>query len=978
MFLKRIEMQGFKSFADRTIIDFDHNMTGVVGPNGCGKSNIADAIRWVLGEQSVRSLRGEKMTDVIFSGSERRKAQNFAEVTLVFDNTQHYLNSESEEIEVTRRIYNTDQDAEYLIDHHPVRLKDIIDLILDSGLGKDSLSMISQGNINAFAEARPYDRRAIFEEAAGVAKYKKRKIESLNRLERTKDNLDRTYDLLSELEKQVSPLKRQARKAEIYREKKAQLEEIEIAVLVDEITLLKTQVDELKKSSYDLETKITLDQATIQVHENNNVQAKEELREIEKELNAKQERLMKVLDEIRVLDTRKVEIDEKRRYAIEVGDEKTRLANTRSMLEEAKIEYEDRKSRYDELEADIELSNNELEDIVYKLAESSIKKDEAQNTIRRLENRKELLENLLRDPFASLGQNGVKAIMTNKDSFYGVMGVVGQELHAMKGYEEAINTALAGAVYNIVTKDEASARKAIEFLKRNRAGRATFLPCSVMRVRTLSTNQELIAERTEGYIGKACDFVTCASEYDIIKQALLSNVLVTDTLQAANELSRLLDHNVKIVTLDGDVINRGGSMTGGKMKNATSIVTAQSELDTIIKDIDSYRASAEIALKAYHELVRKKENLESVIIEKRITLAKLEPVVQVKRSKYEKLKNEIEMIDPDNMGNSIDIADDIINELNKAYSLRDNLNSDIKLLTNERNKLNNDIDRKDQQIRQIRRTLEEAREKEKVLISQSAALSTKLDTDIKRLASEYEMTYENAIENVKDVPLENAKDEVKRLRHEIEALGNINMDAPEQYTEVNDRYEFTKKNYDDLLASRDKILNAISEMDEIMKEQFKEMFDKINDELPETFKALFGGGKAKLILEDPEDLLNTGIDIDVQPPGKSVRSIRLFSGGEKTLIAICVLFTILKVRPVPLVLFDEVEAALDQANVERFAKYVKNYSDDTQFIVITHRPGTMVQCDVLYGVTMPKRGISEILKVKLVDAIEMIDEKEEA
>ncbi len=976
MFLKRIEMQGFKSFADRIVINFEDNMTGVVGPNGCGKSNIADAIRWVLGEQSVKSLRGEKMTDVIFSGSEKRKAQNLAEVTLVFDNTEHYLNSDLEEIEVTRRIYNNDQDAEYLINRHPVRLKDIIDLILDSGLGKDSLSMISQGNISAFAEAKPYDRRAIFEEAAGVAKYKKRKVESINRLERTKENLDRTFDILNELEKQVSPLKRQARKAELYREKKTLLQEIEVAVLVDEIGLLKEQVEEINKRRYDLETKITMDQATIQVHENDNANAKEELKTIERTLAGKQERLMKVLDEIRILDNRKFEIDEKRKYAIEIGDSKAKYANTLSMLEEAKLEYEDRQSRFDKLDAEIRFANDELEELAYKLAEASLKKDESQNVIRRLENRKEVLENILRDPFSSAGQSGVKAIIENKDSFYGVMGVVGQEMHAEKGYEEAINTALAGSIYHIITKDEASARKAIDFLKRNRSGRATFLPTTVMKRRSIPQDHLFIAQNSQGFIGTADSFVKCASEYESIRDSLLGNVLVTDDLENANELSRRLNHGYKIVTLDGEVINRGGSMTGGRVKNATSIITAQSELDDIVRDIDSYRARSIIDLNEYNEIVKKKENLESSIIEKRITLAKLEPVVAVKRSKYEKLKSDLELLEP-NEDQEIKVSDDIVKRLNEAYSLRDELNGDIKTLIANKTKLNSDIDRKDQQIRQIRRSLDDELNNEKTLISQGAALKTKLDEDIARLTSVYSMTYEYAKDNVKDMPLENAKDEVNRLRHEIEALGNINMDAPEEYDKVNERYEFTKKNYDDLIASRDKILDAINEMDEIMKAQFKEMFDKINAELPSTFKALFGGGKAKLILEDPEDILNTGIDIDVQPPGKSVRSIRLFSGGEKTLIAICVLFTILKVRPVPLVLFDEVEAALDQANVERFAKYVKNYSNKTQFIVITHRPGTMSQCDVLYGVTMPQRGISQILKVKLVDAIEMVEKSEE-
>lgn len=978
MFLKKIEMQGFKSFADRITINFENNMTGVVGPNGCGKSNIADAIRWVLGEQSVKSLRGEKMTDVIFSGSEKRKAQNYAEVSLVFDNSSHYLNSELKEIEITRRIYNTEQYAEYLINRHPVRLKDIIDLILDSGLGKDSLSMISQGNISSFAEAKPYDRRAIFEDAAGVAKYKKRKVESINRLERTKENLDRTFDILNELEKQVSPLKRQARKAQIYREKKALLKEIEVAVLVDEITLLNTQLEEIAKHQYDLDTRIAMDQATIQIHENNNLTSKDSLKQLEKDLANLQNKLVETLEEIRALDTRKVEIDEKRKYAIEVGDVEAKYTHTKSLLEEAKLEYEDRKGRYDKLDADIKMENDDLERIAYDLAEASLKKDESQNIVRRLENRKEVLTNLLKDPFSSFGQSGVKAIIENIDSFYGVMGVVGQKLHAKAGYEEAINTALGAAVYNIVTKDEASARKAIEFLKRNRGGRATFLPCSVMRERSVGHDQMIIAQATDGFIGIASDFVDCDSEYDIIKMSLLGNVLIAENLPKANHLSRLLSHAYKIVTPEGDVINRGGSMTGGRIKNATSIITAQSELDRINRDIESYKAQATIDINNYHDIIKRKETLESTIIEKRISLAKLEPVVSVKKSKYEKLKSDLELLSVDKAEDeTINISEEIITKLNKAYSYRDELSADIKLKSAEKNKLNSDIERKDQQIRQIRKQLETAQENEKKLISQQAALKTKLDSDIKRLASEYHMTYEYAKENVPDLHYDNAKDEVLKLRHEIENLGNINMDAPEEYNEVNERYEFTKKNYEDLISSRDKILDAIKEMDEIMKSQFKEMFDKINDELPNTFKALFGGGKAKLILEDPQDLLNTGIDIDVQPPGKSVKSIRLFSGGEKTLIAICVLFTILKVRPVPLVLFDEVEAALDQANVERFAKYVKNYSDDTQFIIITHRPGTMVQCDELYGVTMQQKGISQILKVKLVDAIDMVENDKE-
>ena len=977
MFLKRIEMQGFKSFADRVTINFDNSVTGVVGPNGCGKSNIADAIRWVLGEQSVKSLRGEKMTDIIFSGSENRKAQNFAEVTLVFDNTNHYLNSDLEEIEVTRKIYNTDQDAEYLINRNKVRLKDVVDLILDSGLGKDSLSMISQGNISAFAEAKPIERRAIFEEAAGVAKYKKRKIESINALNRTKDNLERTLDILNELEKQVSPLKRQARKAELYREKKAKLQEIEIAVLVDEISVLSSQKEEFKKLLFDLETSITMHKTQIQVYDNNNLEVKAEVKALENELNALSDKLIRLVNNIQILEKSKVELDQKRKYAIEQGNSEERRIQMQALLNEAKLDYEDRAKRFEKLNAELTLLQNELEEAAINLADASYTKEQKAHLVTRLEGRKEYLNNLLKDPFSSQAQSGVKTVMENRDNFYGIMGVVGQEITALKGYEEAIATALAGSVYHIITKDEQSARNAIEFLKRNKSGRATFLPCNVMKGHYLTEEAEVVCNNFKGYVGVAAEFVACEAEYDVIVDSLLANIIVTEDLKQANDLARLLKYKYKIVTIDGDLVNKGGSMTGGRVKNETSIISAKPEFERISQELESHQAALELADKAYSDLTFKKSTIESTINEKRLSIANLEPILDIKKAKYDKLQAEYNELNikADESDEGLD-SDSIVVQLNEAYSKKDELSTAIKVKRENRNKMNADIERKEQQIKQVRKLLDTDQENEKRTIAQNTAIETKLDNDLNRLASEYQMTYEYAKENISTELFENAKDEVKRLRSEIEALGNINMDAPEEYNDVNTRYETMKKEYDELIASRNRILEAIEKMDKIMIEQFKNMFDMINAELNNTFTALFGGGKAKLVLEDPSDILNTGIDIDVQPPGKSVTSIRLFSGGEKTLIAICVLFTILKVRPVPLIVFDEVEAALDQANVERFAKYVKTFEKDSQFIIITHRPGTMAQCDVLYGVTMQHRGVSQMLKVKLVDAIEMADKSE--
>ena len=973
MFLKRIEMQGFKSFADRIVIDFDNPVTGIVGPNGCGKSNISDAIRWVLGEQSVKSLRGDKMTDVIFAGSEARKAMNMAEVTLVFDNSNHYLNSDLDEIEITRRIYNTEEDAEYLINHRNVRLRDIQDLILDTSLGKDSLSMITQGNISQFAEAKPYDRRGIFEEAAGVSKYKKRKIESLNKLERTKENLDRTLDILNELEKQVSPLKRQARKAELYREKKQRLEEIEVAVLVDDIKRLSEERENIEKSVFDLDNQIAMQQTTIQLLENTNFTSKTDLKKLDNEIDSIQDKIVKTINEIQVLEKRQVEIDEKRKYQIEHGSSQEKINEMKALIEEAKFEFEDRTNRLNKINSDIELLTNNLSETAVKLADASLKREESINVVNRLNNRIEILKNVIKDPFSSQSQAGVRAIISNKNALYGIMGVVGQELKPLETYEEAIATALGNSSYNIATKDDECARIAIDFLKKNKSGRATFLPINALKSRSVKTEDLIICNNTKGYLGTCNTFVNCPVEFDIVKDSLLGNVLMCDNLENASVLADLLKYNYKIVTLEGDVIHRGGSMTGGKIKNEINIVTASSELNRLEKDIVSYDAEKQLAQKEYDTLLRNKESLDANIMEQRISLAKLEPIVDAKRSRYEKMLADYELINPENLENDESFNSTIVQQLAAFYANRDEYSTSLKLKRDDRQKLSEEIDRKDGQIRLLRRKLDEANGSIRQISSDKAVIETKIENSMNRLASEYQMTYEYALENSNLEIDETLKEEVGSLRKDISALGNINMDAPEQFSEVNERYEFLKKNYDDLVASRDKILNAIEEMDEIMKTQFMETFNLINGELNNTFNALFGGGKAKLVLEDENDILNSGIDIDFQPPGKSVKSIRLFSGGEKTLIAICVLFTILKVKPVPLIVFDEVEAALDQANVERFVKHVRTFEKQSQFIIITHRPGTMAECDVLYGVTMQNRGVSQMLKVKLVDAIDMAE-----
>lgn len=975
MFLKRIEIQGFKSFADRVNITFDHSITGVVGPNGCGKSNIVDAIRWVLGEQSVKSLRGSAMTDVIFTGSELRRSVNFAEVTLVFDNSDRSFDLSFDEVEITRRLHRQNSEAEYLINKTPCRLKDILSLTMDSGIGRDSLSLISQGTITSFSEAKPIDRRGIFEEAAGVAKYRKRKDEAVSKLEKTQVNLERINDIYLELQKQVYPLKKAAQKAKIYQEKKERLEKIEISVLSDQITRLKNDVENAQNELNDLQAKEALLEASIQVNENNNMLAKSEIHQLDLQIHTLQEDLIRVVNEIQTLETRKIEIDEKRKYTLEVGNQEEKANQLLSLLEEAKREFEDREQRLNQLNLDIQNLTSRSVEINRKLIDQNTKCDEANSKLNRASNRLEVAKNLESRPY--MNQMGVQAIMNAQQSLVGVFGVVSKLLTPVVGYEEAIGVALGGALYHIVTKDEESARNAINFLKRNESGRATFLPMTVLFNRFISKEHQIVCDNTKGYLGTADDFVKCDPKFDLVKSSLLANVIVCDTLENGNHLAKLLNYQYKIVSLEGDVIHRGGSMTGGRQKDNHSPLSITKEINELKIRIEEYQNELKLHQDGLFDLNSRKSDLESDLLEKRIAAAQLEPVLEAKRAKYERLKDDLDQIAPNLQQDSQSFEEDLIDLLNKAYFKRDEYTGQLKSKRELRLKNAQESERRELQIRQQRRDLNGLQLVKRDIEIQITRQSTNIENLMNRLSHDYQMTYEFALTIPTVEGVENAVDEVNQLRSEIESLGNINMTAPQEYEAVNERYELLKKQYDEINESKEKILSLILELDTIMVEQFKDMLDKINAELPEVIQAMFGGGKAYLALENPEDLLNSGIEIHVQPPGKSIKNMRLFSGGEKSLIAISVLFAILKARHVPLCVFDEVEAALDQANVERFAAYLKKFSSSTQFIVLTHRSGTMAQCDVLFGVTMGKSGVSQMLKVRLADAMMMAEEGSE-
>lgn len=975
MFLKRIELQGFKSFADKTVIQFDQDITGIVGPNGCGKSNVNDAIRWVLGEQSVKSLRsGTNMSDIIFSGSEYRKPVNMARVTLVFDNSTRVFDSDFDEIEITRQILRANNEASYFINKTPCRLKDINDLVMDTGLGKDSLSIITQGNISSFADAKPEDRRSLFEEAAGVAKYKKRKKVSLSKLEQTKENLDRLQDILDELERQIGPLGKQAKKAEKYISLREKLSKIEISVLVEDIDQYNEKINQINKELFDIQAMHTSENAELLKQETRLESIRKEMYALDKQINELQGKYTKAMEENYQLERRKIEQDEKRKYMLKVADKKARQKEIQAMLEEARFEYQDRHQRLMQTQQDLNNRRNIVNDLKTKISKARYESDQANNILTQLQNRRQVLENMMKQPFAH--QQGVRSVMQAKNFLSGVYGVVSELLIAHADKALAVNAALGGSIYQIITKNEADARNAISFLKRNRSGRATFLPLSVCHPRKMNEQVITIASTSPGFLGFASECVDCKEIFDPVKERLLGNVIVVDTLQNANETAKRLRYAYKIVTLDGDIVHTGGSMTGGVTKNQSTPVTMRQELDTINSKIEGQKIKANSCLNETDILTQKLQKENDAIVTLQIELAKLENIYATKKAKYDSILAEYQELGVDIEENAELAQDDLVVQMSKMHAVLDSLSLEIQSLRQSRFDKGNDAEQLENQIRLVRREMNSKQSQIHNYEMEIVKVKTQLENALNRLSTDYEMTYEYALTKKEDVEIESAKEEVIQLRQAISRLGNINLDAPNEYKEVKERFDFMTSQKEDLEKASQQILAAIDEMDQTMISQFTEMFNKINAELDGVFKAMFGGGRASLSMVDPDDVLNTGIDIDVQPPGKMVKNIQTFSGGEKALIAISVLFAILKARTMPLCIFDEVEAALDQANVERFARYLSHYRGQSQFIAVTHRPGTMEQCDTLYGVTMQKDGVSKVLKVQLKDAVHIAKEEE--
>lgn len=1190
MFLKRLEVIGFKSFAERIGIDFVPGVTAVVGPNGSGKSNVIDSIRWVLGEQSAKSLRGAKMEDVIFSGSDSRKPLNFAEVTLILDNQDERIAIPYTEISVTRRVYRSGE-SEYLLNKQQCRLKDITDLFMDSGLGKEAFSIISQGRVDEILNSRPEDRRLIFEEAAGVLKYKQRKKKAEYKLVETDENLHRVLDILHELNSRLEPLQIQASAAKDYLRMTAELKDADIALIAHDLTasyasLQATNIEYEKLSQ-------TEQQHAGEIAEKEKLlrDIRAQLKQIDETLDQSQEKLIEASTEVERWEGRKALVNEKRQNA-EKHLQQLQFALTEATEEQQQLVQQQEKNKEQftlkqqqvqqlkqmikqleqsltksvaEIEADIEQAKNhyidllneeatvknelkhldqqltqhqetalrmtgrsaeaekelqqiqalkrsevgqltqlnttyheqarQLEALQAQIHTTTTQLDEKQSLLykayqhqQQLKSRKETLAELEAD-FSGFFQ-GVKEILLARErsQLTGIVGAVAELVQIEGQYTAAIETALGAASQHIVTENEQDAQQAIGWLKQRRAGRATFLPKTVMKSRKIYAQQLPQAVEHLAFIAFADELVQFEHSNQIIIQNLLGNVIVAKHLQGASQIARLCNYKYRVVTLDGDIVNAGGSLTGGAMKQQSSVFSRKLELDTLIEKLAELDKNIVVAEQNVTKLKAQATTLNEQAISLKLAQDTLQSILQEHKTKIVELE-----VQEKNLQQTVALS---TSEHSSAASRKDQLITQqqqaqerLKQITTELTVINEQVEQlteakvysdtqKDalreqsaekrsqlavasEQLTQLQATAADitlkrsklqqqcenisqeinwlqseegsgptVEEIEKALVDWTMQKqnvtnaiqveretratyqqqSTTLEQNIQELSrihksfvdalrtlelkrnrtqyelealeqqleEQYELSYTEATEIAIAIDdIEQLRRTVRLLKLSIEELGPVNITAIEEYERVQERHSFLTEQRNDLVEAQETLQEAIKEMDEEMKTRFASSFAAIRTQFKIVFRELFGGGQADLILFDENNLLETGIDIVAQPPGKKLQTLSLLSGGERALTAIALLFAILKTRPVPFCILDEVEAALDESNVMRYSQYLKKFSEQTQFIVITHRKGTMEGADVLYGITMQESGVSKLVSVKL-EEVELVGQRSEA
>ena len=1005
MYLKALEIQGFKSFADKTRLTFEKDITAIVGPNGSGKSNISDAILWVMGEQRSKALRGSKMEDVIFGGTEKRGALGFAQVSLVIDNSARIFDSDSSEIMLTRRYYRSGE-SEYYINKQAVRLKDINSLLMDTGLGRDGYSIIGQGKIADIVSSKSADRREVFEEAAGISRYRYRKEEAESKLAKTEDNLLRINDKIEELEMQVGPLKKQSETAKRYLKLRDELRIQEISVWMCSLDKLREQ-SEAVKTEYD-QLKNELEQARHELEalyaSSDSIAERMHRKDIESEqarerLSAAEAQSAECESNIAVLKSSvESSIENKERMLRELEEQQSRADEIKNRINEGKARIEEIKKQLAELAEEQQSNSNVLDGCRMKLKS----REDALNTIteratklqidaRSMDSRINMLSEMEKDYEGY--SKAVKSVMreAGRGNLRGVHGPVANLVRADSECALAIETALGAASQNIVVDNQNDGRSAIEYLKRSDAGRATFLPLDAIRG-SVMTNAP---ERDPGFVGIAYELVTFDDKYKNIFANLLGRTVVAETLADAVRMSKQSGNSLRIVTLDGQLINAGGSMTGGSTAKGSGIISRANELDKLKKQREKL---IEKEKETTAELDRAKSNLAAVryqldmATEDQAELKSRQSSLDAEMRTTQATGTQLQALYDSLSGDS-----DQRRELVQTHERRI---ADFKARQQE----------KEEQLAQIAKKIEGIRAEIAEIASGKLELESKrtqndknaqqrnndiidlerrcAKTEQKKLAAEmeekqlldklwdnYELSRSAAQALRQEVSnLPKANKAIAELRKEINSLGSPNIGAIEEYERVNTRYEFLTGQRDDVEKAKNELVGIIKDITDEMKSVFTERFREIDTAFRQTFLELFGGGKAALVLEDENDVLNCGIDIKVQPPGKALSNISLLSGGEMAFVAIALYFAILKVRPTPFCVMDEIEAALDEANVNRYAQYMRRLSDKTQFLVITHRRGTMEEADMLYGVTMQEKGVSTVIELDLEAAQKTIEE----
>ncbi len=983
MYLKQINAYGFKSFADKIDIKLDDKITCIVGPNGSGKSNVVDAVRWVLGEQSVKQLRGDgTMSDVIFSGSKSRKALNVATVELVFDNSDHYLNVPYTEISIKRKAFRSGEN-EYFLNGERCRLKDVISLLMDSGIGKESYNIISQGEVEKIISSSSLDRRVIIEDAAGVVKYKKRKEEALKKLDKTHTNLDRVEDIIRELQQQVEPLREQSKKAQEYLENKKALENLEVALLGYDIyndnEEKKTLVEKLKKIEDKLvEENVTTNNSDLKVLEQNNLLSKKE-----EELRENNKALLDVVALCEKLNSEKMLLQEKSKNSDSDNslllrnnlEERAELTSQINVMEEEISRINERLNLHSE---NLIVANKDINNIKDK---KKMKNQEYSRVDQELITINHKIDSLKLEMDSGVGLPlAVKKILTD-DSLLGIYNTIGNVLEIDSLYIKALDVAINSSKNFIITEDEESSKKAINYLKDNHLGRATFFPLSVIKSRYIDDEVLTLLKQDSSFIGVLSDLVRYDCKFKNIILNQLGTVVVASDMDGAIRIGRRIYHRYKIVTLDGDVLNVGGSMSGGSSNTKyRSAVTIRQEIDSCEKRKDGLLEDKENLTNEISELTKNISEFE----EKYFVLSREEvnlkeelkekmKLLESKNATLENINREISSLENASSNKVSEREQELINLYYEKTGIRDNLKNKVALLTREISDLKTSIEEFNATYKLKTaniRALEKEQNDLKIRINR---LDLRLDNMLNTLNEEYSLTLEAArAKYTLDIEVELARERVNLYKSNIRKLGMVNLASIEEFERVNTRYEFLSKQKDDLLNAQENLLDIMREMDGVIEEEFSNTYKKVNSEFTKVFKELFSGGNAYLKLTNEDDMLTTGIDIVASPPGKKLSSITLLSGGEKTLTAISLLFAILNVREVPFCLFDEVEAALDEANVDQFGKYLDNYKNKTQFLIITHKKKTMEYADTLYGITMQESGVSKLVSVKLNEHVDTI------